>query len=283
MKSPLGEFLRARRQVTTIEQVGLVGSRDRRTPGLRREEVAVLAGVSVDYYTRLEQGRDHHPSGQVLDALARVFQLGPEATEHLHELAHPRSSRRGRFGDGYQVCPSVLRLVEGCDHVVAFLINHRMDVLVRNPLALAHFDGLDHNDNVLRMVFLDPAAREFYVDWEREARAFVAHLRAVVEGSGRDPFACELVKDLSRESDDFRRFWAMHEVQLRAHMTIRYRNPDVGELTLHYETLPVSSSPGRYIVIGQAEPGSASEQALTRLAGTRHQTSGVGTCSPGRG
>ncbi|GII34595.1 transcriptional regulator [Planotetraspora mira] len=235
----------------------------------------MLAGVSIDYYTRLEQGRERRPSDQVLDALAKVLHLDPEASEHLHELARPRTS--GAVGRGNCVSPNLLRFMEGCDHAVAFVVNRRLDFLAKNPLARAHYEGLEGNDNVLRMVFLHPAAREFYVDWEQEASHFVAHLRAVA-GTGRDdPLVLELVEELSRRSEDFRRMWARHDVQARAQMFIRYRHRQVGEMALLFETLRLTSAPGQFLVIGQAEPGSPSAHALAklgRLAATMDDSSG---------
>jgi hypothetical protein len=156
--------------------------------------------------------------------------------------------------------------MEGCDHAVAFVVNRRLDFLAKNPLARAHYEGLKDNDNVLRMVFLHPAAREFYVDWEQEAAHFVAHLRAI-SGAGRDdPFVLELVEELSRTSEDFRRMWARHDVQTRTQTFIRYHHREVGEMTLHFETLRLTSAPGQLLVIGQAEPGSPSAHALAELA-----------------
>ncbi|GAA4584785.1 helix-turn-helix transcriptional regulator [Planotetraspora phitsanulokensis] len=239
-----------------------VGDR-RRTPGLRRDEVASLAGVSMDYYTRLEQGRERRPSDQVLDALARVLHLDPEASEHLHELARPRTSGAG--GRSNCVSPNLLRFIEGCDHALAFVVNRRLDFVAKNRLTKVLHEGFDDNDNVLRRIFLNPAAREFYVDWEREASHFVAHLRAVA-GTGRDdPFVLELVEELSRKSEDFRRMWARHDVQTRTQVFMRFRHRQVGEMTLYLETLRLTSAPGHIFIIGQAEPGSPSAHALAEL------------------
>ncbi|MEV4300259.1 MmyB family transcriptional regulator [Microbispora rosea] len=170
MENLLGEFLRARRQATTVERAGVLrGAGSRRTPGLRREEIATLAGVGVDYYTRLEQGRERSPSDAVLNALAGVFGLDYEATEHLHELAR---SARGSFRHTHvadHACSSVLRLVNNWEHALAFVVNRRLDVLVQNAETEAFFEGLSHSDNLLRLTFLDPASREFFLDWEQEA------------------------------------------------------------------------------------------------------------------
>ncbi|MFD0730854.1 helix-turn-helix domain-containing protein [Planotetraspora mira] len=263
MRNPLGEFLRARRHLTTIEQVGLPRVDDRRrTPGLRRDEVAMLAGLSIDYYTRLEQGRERHPSAQVLNALAQVLQLSPEATEYLHELAHPRACRRGPID---QVNPTVAHLAKDLHHWVVFTTNRCMDVPFRNPLAAALHGGLKYSDNLVRLVFLDPASREFYLDWEREARFRVAHVRAAAGAECDDRRVLALVDELSLISEDFRRIWDRYDVRVRTNESIRYRHHKVGEITLLYETFAINSSPGQNLVIGRAEPGSPSEHALNRL------------------
>ncbi|GII52625.1 transcriptional regulator [Planotetraspora thailandica] len=230
---------------------------------MRRDEVAVLAGISIDYYTRLEQGRERRPSDQVLDALARVLRLDPEAGEHLHELARPRTSEA--VGRGGRVSPNMLRFIDGCDHVLAFVLNRRLDFLAKNPLARAHYEGLEDNDNLPRMFFLHPAAREFYMDWEQEVSRLVAHLRAAAGTGSDDPFVLELVEELARESDEFRRMWARHDVQTRTQVFIRYRHGEVGEMTLLFETFRLTSARGQFLVIGQAEPGSPSAHALAEL------------------
>ncbi|MER5647783.1 helix-turn-helix transcriptional regulator [Streptosporangium sp. NPDC002524] len=266
--NPLGEFLRARRQVTTADQVGLP-STPRRTPGLRRDEVAMLAAVSTDYYIRLEQGRERNPSARVIEALARVFRLDAEATGHLHDLVRRRPCQ-GPAGCGDLLRPDVRRFMEGCDHAVVFALNRRLDVLARNPLADALYRGLGDRDNALRLVFLNPAAREFYVNWEQQAHVLVAHFRAAGGVSRADPFVLELVEELSRESEDFRRIWARHDVRTRTHRSVSYRHGEVGELTLHNEVFRVGAADGQQLVVGQPEPRPASERAfgaLGRLAG----------------
>jgi transcriptional regulator with XRE-family HTH domain len=267
MRSSLGEFLRARRRVTTADQVGLpeVGDR-RRTPGLRRDEVAMLARVSTDYYTRLEQGRERHPSDQVLDALAQALQLDADAIDHLYRLARDRGSRRRTAGRVDQVNPHLLRLVERWEHTPAFVVNRRWDVLVRNPLSATVCGWMEHSDNMMRLIFLNPASQEFFpTDWEREAYAYAAHLRAMVGADDEDPFLLELVEELSRGSEIFRRLWARHDVHVRTHESIRLHHRDVGDLTLHFEGFAINSAPGHVLVIGQAEPGSPSEDALATL------------------
>ncbi|MFD0734720.1 helix-turn-helix transcriptional regulator [Planotetraspora mira] len=267
---PLGEFLRARRQVTTVDQAGMDSvARRRRTTGLRHDEVARLAGVSTDYYVRLEQGRERDPSDQVLGSLARVLQLDLEATRHLYELAHRRASQlRKVIGSrGEPVGPEVLRFIERQHDVAAFVVNRRWDVLAQNPLNAALHEGLEHNGNLMRMTFLNPASREFYLDWEQEASFKVAHLRAAVGANHDDPSLYELVEELSLESDDFRRLWARHEVRGRTHGSIRLHRDDVGDMAFTFEVFAVCRTPGQLLAVLQAESGSPSEHALARLAG----------------
>jgi hypothetical protein len=194
-----------------------------------------------------------------------VLRLDLEATEHLHELAHPRPGRRRTAGESDRISPPVLRLVEALD-VPAFVLNRRMDVLVRNRLSASLCGWLEHSDNVMRMTFLNPLAAEFFPDWERDASGFVAHMRAML-GAGRDePFLLELVEELSRGSDDFCRMWARHDVRSMTNEIRRMRHHDVGDLTLLCETLGVGNALGQVLVTFQPEPGSTSERALTRLA-----------------
>ncbi|AWS42931.1 helix-turn-helix transcriptional regulator [Streptosporangium sp. 'caverna'] len=261
----LGEFLRARRQVTTPEQVGLLRSGYCRTPGLRREEVARLAGVSTDYYIRLEQGRERHPSDRVLDALVRALDLCPEATTHLYELAHPGSRQRGTTIRSEQVNPDLIRLMHGWSHTPAMVISRWMDVLAMNPLSVALHSDLGSMDNLLRLAFLNPAAREFHRDWEKVARSRVAHLRAFAGADLDDPRLTELVGELSRESTDFRRMWARHDVSEVTRQTKPLRHREVGDLTLTCEMFNAVGASGLQLVILHAEPGSPSEHALTKL------------------
>ncbi|MEO3812742.1 helix-turn-helix domain-containing protein [Sphaerisporangium sp. B11E5] len=265
----MGDFLRARRHLTAPEQVGLPLLRERRrTPGLRREEVATLAGVSTDYYVRLEQGRERNPSDQVLDALARVFQLGPEAAEYLHELARPRGPRC-RAVPPPRVDRNVVLLMKSWDRVAAYVVNQRLDVLARNAVADALYEGLEHNDNLLRLALLNPRARDFYVDWEKDTRHKIAHLRAVMGADQDDPMLAELVEQLSAGSDEFRRLWARHDVRHRVRAPVRFHHHAVGVLVTTMEVMSIDSAPGQKLVTFQAEPGSPSEHALARLGGAR--------------
>ncbi|GAA4560520.1 helix-turn-helix transcriptional regulator [Planotetraspora kaengkrachanensis] len=237
----------------------------RRTPGLRRDEVALLAGVSVDYYMRLEQGRERRPSDQVIDALARVFHLDAEAAEYLHQLARTRSRRCGGDGEDEQVKPHVLLLLDSWNHGPAAVLNRRTDVLAKNALAVAFVEGFEHADNILRMLFLNPVAKGFFPDWEKEARHMVAHLRAVVGADHEDPCLLELVEELSEESEAFRQMWARHDVRSRRGDAVRYRHPLVGDLILWHESFSVDSAPGQRLFTTRADPGSPSEEALAKL------------------
>jgi transcriptional regulator with XRE-family HTH domain len=265
MVSPLGEFLRARRTATTLDQAGLPHGGRRRTPGLRREEVSVLAGLSTDYYIRLEQGRERRPSDQVLDALARAFQLDAEATEHLHELARPRIFKCTPADRVDRVSPHVLRLMDGWDQATALLVNRRLDVLARNRLSVALLAGLDHTDNLMRLTFLNPAAREFLLDWEQEAWFQLAYVRAAMGADLDDPALLELVEELSLASEDFRQMWARHDVGVKPYESGRFHHRDVGEMTLYVETFAIDRSAGQRLFVAQAEPGSPSERALAKL------------------
>lgn len=256
----IGEFLRARRAQVRPEDVDLAPGPRRRVAGLRRTEVALLAGVSSDYYVRLEQGRERNPSPQVIDALARALDLDDEAAAYLHGLARPRArGRRGRE----EVSPTLVAMMAAWTSTPAVVLGRCMNVLAHNQLGEALFAGHTYSDDLVRLVFLDPDARDFYPDWDRVAVNTVGGLR-----SNADPDDQRLVRtvgELSLRSEDFRRLWARHDIRQKAHETKRFRHPQVGELTLTYEALTVNSAPGQQLVVYQAEPGSPSEEALSLL------------------
>jgi transcriptional regulator with XRE-family HTH domain len=266
-ENALGEFLRARREVLRPEELGLRQYGRRRVPGLRREEVALLAGVSPDYYMRLEQGRERHPSQQVIDAVGRALQLDDEAVALLYRLADPTPRRTRRNTRVERVSPQLLRLMNGWPETPAFILGHALDILARNPLAATLFSGFSHADNLLRMIFLDPAGREFYREWDRAAQAGVAVLRATVGTDPDDSRLTELVGELSMKSIPFRRLWARHEVRGRTHEPKSFRHPQVGDLELHHEAFTINSAPGQQLIVYQAEPLSSSADAL-KLLGT---------------
>ncbi|MBC6461664.1 helix-turn-helix transcriptional regulator [Actinomadura sp. HBU206391] len=262
----LGEFLRARREITTPAQVDVRPIGRRRTPGLRREEVAMLAGVSTDYYIRLEQGRERHPSEQVVGALARALALDPESAAHLYDLARPGLARHRQAGWVDQVHSNVARLME-CWDMPACVVNHRLDVLAKNRTAAALYDGLAHNDNLLRLALLNPAAHEFYLDWERDTYSKIAHLRAAAGAHCDDPLVVELIEELSSGSEEFRRMWDRHDVRARTRAPARFHHRDVGDVVTSMEVMSIDSAPGQKLIVFQAEPGSPSEEALALLGG----------------
>jgi transcriptional regulator with XRE-family HTH domain len=261
----LGEFLRARRGLVRPGGDLAPVDRRRRVSGLRREEIALLAGVSVDYYVRLEQGRERHPSAQVVEALARALELDDDAAAHLHELARPRVQRLRQAPRRERVSRHLVQMMEGWHRTPAVILGRRMTVLAANDLGRALFAGHTYSDDLVRMVFLDPDAREFYPEWERAAANTVAWLRAAIGLDRDDPALIELVGELSAKSDPFRRLWARHDIRQKTHEVKRFHHPVVGELTLSFEALTVNSAPGQQLVVYQAEPGSPSEQALALL------------------
>jgi transcriptional regulator with XRE-family HTH domain len=227
--------------------------------------MATLTGISTDYYIRMEQGRERRPSKQVLCALARALDLGPDAAAHLYELVHPRSRQHGTTRQPEQIHPELLRLTHRWSHTPTLVINRWMDVLAMNPLGAALHSDLGHVDNLLRLAFLNPAAREFHRDWEQVARSRVANLRAAVGADLDDPYLTELVDELSCESADFRHLWARHDVSRLTRPTRHSRHREVGDLTLTCEIFNVAGVPGQQLVILHAEPGSPSEHALAQL------------------
>jgi transcriptional regulator with XRE-family HTH domain len=268
-ENPIGEYLRARRELVRPEDVELpqVGSR-RRVHGLRREEVALLAGVSTDYYVRLEQGRDQHPSAQVLDALARALQLDEYATAHLHHLAAPPARRRRPSPRPEKVPESIVRLIASWSETPAYVYGRYMDILAANPLATAMAPYQTVGVNLVRAAFLDERVRDLYGDWDRITEGTVSGLRALVGPDVDDPRLNELVGELSVRSERFRKLWARHDARPKRSGTTRLEHPQVGPLELSYEKLPIPDTNCQTLVIYHAEPGTRSAQALTLLATT---------------
>lgn len=260
----LGEFLRARRELARPEEHGLPDLGRRRVPGLRREEVAMLAGISAEYYIRLERGRDRNPSPRVLDALARVLGLDAESRAYAASLVTPAPSRAEP--DSETPPPGVLRLLHATPDLPAFLINRYMDVLAANRAADVLHGGAVRG-NVVRHLFLDPEAREYYPDWEEVAQEAVASLRGSVGGHLDDPRFTRLVGELSLKSTDFVRLWARHDVKAKTCGTKRIVSPTLGPVTISWEGLSVTSAPGLQLITYSAEPGTPSAAALARLAG----------------
>ena len=260
----LGEYLRARRELVRPVDVGLPDLGRCRVPGLRREELAMLAGISADYYIRLEQGRDHHPSEQVLDALGRALQLDDHATAHLRELARP-APRRRRPRRPERAQPGAVQLIASWTQTPAFVQGRLMDVLAANPLATALSPIYAPGVNIVRAVFLDPGVRERFRDWERRTENTVAALRALVGPDLDDPALTELVGEMSLKSDRFRRLWARHDVRPRTSGTTVVHHPQVGPLELRCEKLGITGSDRQVLVAYHAEPESASARGLALL------------------
>jgi transcriptional regulator with XRE-family HTH domain len=271
-RSEIREFLTSRRARITPQQAGLpVFGDTRRVPGLRREEAAMLAGVSVDYYTKMERGNLRGVSASVLDALARGLGLDEAERVHLFDLARaagPTPSPRRRPAKP-RIRPSVQRIIDAMTHAPAVVQDAHLNVLAANRLGLALYSEMDlappRPANHSRYVFLDPRARGFFLDWERAADDTVAILRAAAGRDPRDRDLSDLVGELSTRSEDFRVRWAAHNV--RAHQTgpKRFHHPIVGDLTLTFEVLELTADPGLEILAYTAEPGTTSDDALNLL------------------
>jgi transcriptional regulator with XRE-family HTH domain len=265
--SKVGEYLRARRELVRPDEAGISVTGRRRVPGLRRDELAMLAGISTEYYTRLEQGRDHHPSAQVLDAVARALRLDDDATAHLHDLARPAPRRRRRQHRPEHLRPSIERLLDSWQRTPAYVQGRYMDILAANPLAMTLSPMFCPGANIVRTAFLDPTVRDLFPEWETRAGNAVSALRALVGPDVDDPRLTELVGELSVRSEDFRRLWSRHDVRPQIGGGVhKMRHPQVGELELHYDKFNVAGADGQLLVIYQAEPGTRSEQALALLA-----------------
>jgi transcriptional regulator with XRE-family HTH domain len=260
----LGEYLRARRELVTPDSVGLPQLGVRRVPGLRREEVAMLAGISADYYLRLEQGRDRHPSVQVLESLARVLQLDDAATTYLLSLAREKP-RRARRRPRKETVPAGIVKLLGSLTLPAFVEGRYFDVLAANPLATAISPRLVAGGNRLRDVFLDPAEQALYPNWEQATANVVAGFRKSVGTDVDDPRFIELVGELSLASERFRQLWARHDVRSRAGAAVTLDHPQVGELTLNREKLMIGGTDGQLLAIYHAEPGTANADKLGLL------------------
>jgi transcriptional regulator with XRE-family HTH domain len=267
------EFLTTRRAKITPQRAGLpTFGRHRRVSGLRREEVALVAGISVEYYTRLERGNARGVSDEVLEAVSRALQLDDAERAHLLDLVRTANDERvpRRTAAPQRVRPGIARIVDAMSGVAAFVHNGRLDILYANPLAAALQSEHDRDPirppNSARFLFLDPRARTFYTDWETVAHDVVAALRGE---AGRNPYdraLSDLIGLLSTRSDEFRVRWANHDVRFHRSGTKRFHHPLVGDLTLAYESLELPADAGLTLVTYSAEPGSGSEAALRELA-----------------
>jgi len=260
----IGDFLRARRALVGPEDAGLPVTGVRRVAGLRREEVALLAGISNEYYLRLEQGRDRNPSVQVLESLARVLRLDEDATDYLIGVARPKPRRARR--PRKETVPAGIRQLLTVIGLPAFVEGRYFDVLDANELATALSPRLRVGENRMRAVFLDPAERALYPDWEQNTATLVAGFRESVGNDTEDPRFVRLVGELSLGSERFRHLWARHDVKGREGRPTRLRHPQVGELTVRREKLGVGGATDQTLVIYHAEPGTSSGDKLALLA-----------------
>jgi transcriptional regulator with XRE-family HTH domain len=271
-RGELGDFLKVRRGRVKPETVGITPFGRRRVSGLRREELAAAAGVSVDYYVRLEQGRASNPSDEVLDAIARVLALDETERVHLHRLGHPDRRPRRASAKDERVRPGLARLLEGLDPMPAYLLGRRLDIIgwTRVGSALVgDFAALPREQrNLARLVFLGADAKELLPDWSEMAYETVGLLRLVAGRNPNDPDVAALVEELSLKRPQFRRWWGEHDVAAMTCGTRRFRHPIVGELTLNYEALSVPSDTNQMLVIYTAEPGTEHAEALELLADT---------------
>lgn len=264
--SRLGDYLRARRDRLQPQDVGLVvGPGARRVPGLRREEVAVLAGVSTNYYLRLEQGRDANPSSQVLDALARALRLDAVATDHLRALARPAELPVAP-DHADVVDEAILWLIDSWPLTAAVVHSRHVDVLASNALARRLNPSFRVGVNSVLSLFTDSAERLFHADWDGLAARSVALLRGMTQSRVGDARLDELVAEGSASSALFRELWERQDVRRVGTGTHVLRHPLVGELRLSYLRLPLVDTDGQSLFLYNAEPGSPSAAAMQRLA-----------------
>ncbi|WP_374976816.1 helix-turn-helix transcriptional regulator [Microbacterium trichothecenolyticum] len=275
-RAEVREFLMTRRARVTPDEAGIPAGANRRVPGLRRGEVAILAGVSVEYYAKLERGAIAGASASVLDAIARALQLDDTERAHLFDLARaadgiPTSGRARRRGEKPTASrPSLQWALASITDGIAFVRDQRQNLLATNELGRVFYspvigDG-GRTPNLARFQFLDPAARDFYPDWDRFAQMCVGVMRAEAGRDPHDPAMQELVGELSTRSETFRRLWAAHDVRTHGTGTKRFQHPVVGELVVAYEELAVTAEPGHVMLIYTAEPGSPSAERLGLLA-----------------
>jgi transcriptional regulator with XRE-family HTH domain len=262
----LGTYLRARREQARPEAAGVPDQRNRRVPGLRREEVAFLAGVSSDYYVRLERGRDKNPSDQVLLSIARALQLDEDATAYLLQLARPATRRRKRARKPEKVSDSIRELIEGWPLTPAYVHGRYMDVLAANPLATGLSPFLVPGRNAILDAFTEPEMRELHQDWEEMTARVVPYLRSVAGPDVDDPRLVELVGELSLRSDRFRTLWARQDVRHKSTGISLFTHPQVGRLELRYEKLLIPATDMQTLVTYHAQPGSESQESLRLLA-----------------
>ncbi|MGC0417420.1 helix-turn-helix transcriptional regulator [Embleya sp. AB8] len=278
-RADLGDFLRSRRARLKPDDVGLTqyGER-RRVPGLRREELARLAGVSADYYVRFEQGRAEHVSAEVLDAVAAALRLNRDEHEHLRALVRAVGARHpAPPAPTQRVRPGLRRLLDSVPETPAFVLGRRTDILAWNPLFATLFIDLDalpeERRNKAWLVFCNEQVRSRYVDWATKARDVVAYLRLDAGRHPDDPAFTDLIAELSDTSPEFRSLWATHEVRDKSHGDYHLRHPAIGEITLSYESLHPTTDTDQTLITYTPEPASPSEAALRILAATHGHNS----------
>ncbi|TCR19552.1 helix-turn-helix transcriptional regulator [Streptomyces sp. BK205] len=265
----LGEFLKARRAELTPSDVGLRGGQRRRVKGLRREEVALLAAISTEYYTRIEQGR-LQASAPLLDEIAQALRLNDAQRTYLFDLAAKERVRPSAYRERQQVDPQLQRMLDDLSASPAFVIGRCTDILGWNRLAAAlwtDFGRYPVQERVfVRLLFTEPWMRELYVDWEEVTRLAIAQLRMESARYPDDQPLTALVEELSARDAQFRQWWTEHDVAMRGNGVKKLRHPMVGELTLDWNTLTCGTDPDQHIIVWNAEPGSASHDGLRFLA-----------------
>ncbi|MEW2283801.1 helix-turn-helix transcriptional regulator [Streptomyces sp. NPDC047841] len=271
-RAELSEFLRSRRARLKPEDVGLAGfGRHRRVPGLRREELAQLAGVSVAYYTRLEQGNGRNVSAEVLDSIARALRLTDAEHAHLTHLAKPKAHKKKPAARQQQVRAVLRHLLDSMEGVPAYVVGRRSEILAWNRMAAALFGDWGElppgERNWARLVFLRPAYRELFVDWEQKAIDIVCALRMDAGCDPDDARLSALVGELSVKSEEFRRLWATHDVKEKSHGVKHLHHPLVGDLALNFESFRLTDGSEQSLVTYHADPDSASADSL-RLLGS---------------
>jgi transcriptional regulator with XRE-family HTH domain len=265
MPHDLGEYLRARRAATRPEDAGFPSGGRRRVAGLRREEVAVAAGMSADYYMRLEQGRETHPSPQVLDALARVLDLDDDGRLHLFRLAGLAPAPAAASASSERADPELLALLDSWPQHPALVLGRAYDVLAANALGRALFASAAHRGNLARMLFLDPGARTLWADWPAAAAATVAGLRLAEGAAPGDARLRAVLDELTEASADFARLRATGDARAKRPMRKGFLHPEVGPLDLRAHAFDVRAAPGQELVVYRAEAGSPSAEALALL------------------
>jgi PAS domain-containing protein len=271
-RNEVGEFLRSRRDRVSPAQAGIIGGGRRRVPGLRREEVATLADISVDYYARMERGDLRGVSPEILDSVAKALRLDEAETDHLRDLARaadPYPARRRTPRGDQTVRPALQRFLDAVTGAPVWVRDRRMDVIVANPLGLALYapvlEDADGRGNIARFMFLSPAARNFFPDWEQGADNIVATMRTYAGQNPRDKLLTDLIGEFVTRSDAFRLRWAAHNVRHHRRGIKRIHHPHVGDLELVYEAMELPANPDWFMFAYTAEPASPTEERLTLL------------------